>query len=434
MRSSILLPFDNLGLIIVDEEHDASYKQQEPAPRYNARDVAMVMGQLHYSKVLLGSATPSIETFYQAQQGKYGFVSLDKRYGEAQLPTVLLADIGQERKQKTNKGEFSSLLLKKIDEALGKKEQVIIFQNRRGYSPMVSCEDCGWIPKCVNCAVSLTYHQYKHALVCHYCGYKESLPNHCPTCTSTRIKTMGYGTEKLEEELNLHFPTAKVQRMDLDTTRSKTGYETIIDQFERQETNILVGTQMVTKGLDFDHVSLVGIFNADRMIHFPDFRSYERAYQLITQVSGRAGRRDKPGTVIIQTSNTDHPLLLTILKHDYQNFYNAQLTDRHQHDYPPFARLIEVTIKHTDKKICRLTADVLANQLREILVGVKIFGPGEPMISKIRNQFLLSILIKIPRGKSDLANLKHSIYNMIQQLLKTKEHRNTRIVLDVDPV
>ena len=206
VRSSILLPFDNLGLIIVDEEHDPSYKQQEPAPRYNARDVAMVMGQLHYAKVLLGSATPSIETFYHAQQGKYGFVSLDKRYGEAQLPTVLLADIGQERKQKTNKGEFSSLLLKKIDDALSKKEQVIIFQNRRGYSPMVSCEDCGWIPKCVNCAVSLTYHQYKHALVCHYCGYKESLPNHCPTCTSTRIKTMGYGTEKLEEELNLHFP------------------------------------------------------------------------------------------------------------------------------------------------------------------------------------------------------------------------------------
>ena len=434
VRSSILLPFDNLGLIIVDEEHDPSYKQQEPAPRYNARDAAMVMGQIHHAKVLLGSATPSIETFYHAQQGKYGFVSLDKRFGEAQLPTVLLADTGQERKQKTNKGDFSSVLLKKIDEALSKKEQVIIFQNRRGYSPMVSCEDCGWIPKCVNCAVSLTYHQYKHALVCHYCGYREPLPNHCPTCTSPRIKTMGYGTEKLEEELNLHFPEAKVQRMDLDTTRSKTGYETIIDQFEKQETNILVGTQMVTKGLDFDHVSLVGIFNADRMIHFPDFRSYERAYQLITQVSGRAGRRDKPGTVIIQTSNPTHPLLLTILKYDYQNFYDAQLADRHQHDYPPFARLIEITMKHADKKICRLTADALTNQLRESMAGVKIFGPGEPMISKIRNQFLLSILIKIPRGKSDLPGLKRSIQSTIQHLLKIKEHRNTRIVLDVDPV
>lgn len=434
VRSSVLLPFDNLGLIIVDEEHDPSYKQQEPAPRYNARDVAMIMGQMHYAKVLLGSATPSVETFYHAQQGKYGFVILDKRFGEAQLPAVMLADIALERKQKTNKGEFSGLLLKKIEEALNKKEQVIIFQNRRGYSPMVSCEDCGWIPKCVNCAVSLTYHQYKHALVCHYCGYKEPLPNQCPTCSSGRIKTMGYGTEKLEEELKLHFPLAKVQRMDLDTTRSKTGYETIIDQFERQETDILVGTQMVTKGLDFDHVSLVGIFNADRMIHFPDFRSYERAYQLITQVSGRAGRRDKPGTVVIQTSNTSHPLLHTILNYDYQDFYSTQLTDRYQHDYPPFARLVEITVKHTDKKICQLTATTLTNHLRDTLKGVKIFGPGEPMISKIRNQFLLSILIKIPRSKSDLALLKHTLQDVIQNLLKIKEHRNTRIVIDVDPV
>jgi len=245
---------------------------------------------------------------------------------------------------------------------------------------------------------------------------------------------MGYGTEKLEEELNLHFPDAKVQRMDLDTTRSKTGYETIIDHFERQETNILVGTQMVTKGLDFDHVSLVGIFNADRMIHFPDFRSYERAYQLITQVSGRAGRRDKPGTVVIQTSNTDHPLLLTILKHNYHDFYSSQLADRQQHDYPPFARLIEVTVKNTDKRVCRLTANTLSGMLREKLGGVKIFGPGEPMISKIRNHFLLSILIKIPRGKSDLPGVKHELQTMVQNLLKVKEHRNSKIIVDVDPV
>jgi primosomal protein N' (replication factor Y) len=434
VRSSILLPFDNLGLIIVDEEHDPSYKQQEPAPRYNARDVALVMGQLHHAKVLLGSATPSVESFYHAQQNKYGFVMLDKRFGEAQLPTVMLADMSQEKKQKTNKGEFSGLMLKKIEEALGKKEQVIIFQNRRGYSPMVSCEDCGWIPKCVNCAVSLTYHQYKHALVCHYCGYREALPNQCPTCTSNRIKTMGYGTEKLEEELNLHFPDAKVQRMDLETTRSRTGYEKIIEQFEVGETNILVGTQMVTKGLDFDHVSLVGIFNADRMIHFPDFRSYERAYQLITQVSGRAGRRDKPGVVVIQTSNPTHPLLHTILHYDYQGFYASQLQDRYAHDYPPFARLIEITVKHTDKKICRFTAEELTNQLREGLTGVKIFGPGEPMISKIRNQFLFSILMKIPRSKADLASIKHHIQHVIHNILKIKEHRNTRIIVDVDPV
>jgi primosomal protein N' (replication factor Y) (superfamily II helicase) len=433
VRSSIMLPFDNLGLIIVDEEHDPSYKQQEPAPRYNARDVAMVMGQMHYAKVLLGSATPSVETFYHAQQNKYGYVMLDKRFGDAQLPTVELADMGQERRQKTNKGEFSGLLLRRVEETLAKKEQVIIFQNRRGYSPMVSCEDCGWIPKCVNCSVSLTYHQYKHALICHYCGYRQPLPHECPTCSSTRIKTMGYGTEKLEEELNLHFPDARVQRMDLDTTRSKAGYENIIDQFEREETNILVGTQMVTKGLDFNHVNLVGIFNADRMMHFPDFRSYERAYQLITQVSGRAGRRDKPGTVVIQTANPKHPLLNTIMSQAHEEFYEAQLQDRYLHDYPPFARLLELTIKHTDKKVCRVTADALAEVLRAKLTSAKVFGPGEPMISKIRNQFLLSILIKIPRGKSDLVNQKHILQGEIEELLKIKDHRNSRIIIDVDP-
>jgi primosomal protein N' (replication factor Y) len=434
VRSSIFLPFDNLGLIIVDEEHDSSYKQQDPAPRYNARDVAMVMAQLHHAKVLLGSATPSIESYYQAQQGKYGLIELNKRFGDAQLPQVILADMGRERKQKTIKGEFSGLLLKKIEETLKVKEQVIIFQNRRGYSPMVNCEDCGWVPKCVNCAVSLTYHQFRNALVCHYCGYKESLPQQCPTCTSARIKTVGYGTEKLEEELSLHFADAQVQRMDLDTTRSKTGYETIIDQFERGETNILVGTQMVTKGLDFDRVSLVGIFNADRMIHFPDFRSYERAFQLITQVSGRAGRRDKPGLVVIQTSGPDHPLLQTILRHNYKEFFASQLADRQQHDYPPFTRLVEITIKHTDKKTCKTAADILAEQLRDTLSFIRILGPGEPAISKIRNQYLMNILLKVPRGKYDLAAIKKTIVTLTTQLTTEKQFRSVRITVDVDPM
>lgn len=434
VRSSIFLPFDNLGLIIVDEEHDASYKQQEPAPRYNARDVAMVMAQFHHAKVLLGSATPSLESYYQAQQGKYGLVKLHKRYGEAQLPQVVLADMGRERKQKTIKGEFSGLLLRNIDEALKQKEQVIIFQNRRGYSPMVNCEDCGWVPKCVNCAVSLTYHQFRHALVCHYCGYKESLPHQCPTCSSTRIKTVGYGTEKLEEELKLHFPEANIQRMDLDTTRSKTGYDTIIDQFEKGETNILVGTQMVTKGLDFDHVSLVGVFNADRMMHFPDFRSYERAYQLITQVSGRAGRRNKPGKVVIQTGSPEHPVLNFILHHQYEDFYHTQLADRQLHDYPPFARLLDITIKHTDKKVCRDAANHLAELLRKKLQGPKILGPGEPMISKIRNQYLMNILIKVQRGKTDLLHVKTTIVELIQSIAREKEFRNVRMVVDVDPL
>lgn len=434
VRSSIFLPFDNLGLIIVDEEHDASYKQQEPAPRYQARDVAMIVAQLHHAKVLLGSATPSVETYFHAKQNRYGLVKLHKRFGEASLPEIVLANMAQERKMKTIKGEFSRLLLQRIEETLSRKEQVIVFQNRRGYSPMMSCEDCGWVPKCVNCAVSLTYHQYRHVLVCHYCGYKQTVPPNCPSCTSTRIKTVGYGTEKLEEELNVFFPDAKIQRMDLDTTRSKTGYETILAQFENGETDILVGTQMVTKGLDFNKVSLVGVFNADRMMHFPDFRSYERAYQLITQVSGRAGRRARQGQVVIQTSNPEHPVLNFILKNDYEAFYQREISDRHQHDYPPFTRLIEITIKHTDKKVCRDASQRLAVLLRQQLSSIKIMGPGEPMIAKIRNQYLMTILLKIFRGKSDLNQIKHYIQTSVNTLSTEKVFRNVRFVVDVDPV
>ncbi len=434
VRSSIFLPFDNLGLIIVDEEHDTSYKQQEPAPRYHARDVALVIGQMHHAKVLLGSATPSVETFYQAQQGKYGFVQLQSRYGDAKLPQVLLADMSSERKNKTSKGDFSKLLLKTIAETLSQKEQIIIFQNRRGYSPMVHCEDCGWVPKCINCSVSLTYHQYRHSIVCHYCGYKEPLPSSCPTCSSNRILTVGYGTEKLEEELKLHFQNAAVQRMDFDTTRVKSGYENIIEQFESGATDILVGTQMVTKGLDFDRVSLVGVFNADRMMHFPDFRSYERAFQLITQVSGRAGRREKPGKVIIQTSQTDHPILNFILNHTQEEFYQTEIADRKQHAYPPFARLIEIVVKHTDKKISNEASQELTETLRIAIPHTKILGPGEPIVSKIRNQYLMSILIKIPRDSGHLADLKNKIASSINKVLQLKEFRSTRIVTDVDPV
>jgi primosomal protein N' (replication factor Y) (superfamily II helicase) len=434
VRSSIFLPFDNLNLIVVDEEHDASYKQQEPAPRYHARDVAIMMAQFHHAKVLLGSATPSVESYFQTRQQRYGLVALLKRFGEASLPQIILADLRAERARKTIKGEFSSVLLKNIGETLQKDEQVIIFQNRRGYSPMITCEDCGWVPKCVNCAVSLTYHQFRHAVVCHYCGYKESLPAQCPTCTSKRIQTVGYGTEKLEEELNLQFPEAMVQRMDLDTTRSKTGYESIIEQFENGETNILVGTQMVTKGLDFDKVSLVGVFNADRMMHFPDFRSHERAYQLITQVSGRAGRREKQGKVVIQTSSPDHPILHYVLKNNYDEFYEKEILDRHQHHYPPFTRLIEITVKHTDKKACRDGSYQLFDLLKQQLAGIQILGPGEPMISKIRNQFLMTLLIKIPRGKGDLSITKANILQSIETVQKGKEFRSARFVIDVDPI
>lgn len=434
VRSAIFLPFDNLGLIIVDEEHDASYKQQDPAPRYHARDVAMILAQLHHAKVLLGSATPSIETYFHARQNRYGLVTLDKRFGEAKLPVMVLANMSSERKMKTVKGEFSRLLLQHVEEALARKEQVIIFQNRRGYSPMMSCEDCGWVPKCVNCAVSLTYHQFRHALVCHYCGYRETVPQNCPGCTSTRIKTVGYGTEKLEEELNVFFPDAKIQRMDLDTTRSKTGYESILEQFENGETNILVGTQMVTKGLDFDRVSLVGVFNADRMMHFPDFRSYERAYQLITQVSGRAGRRARQGQVVIQTSSPDHPVLNFTLNNNFEAFYQNQIDDRRRHDYPPFTRLIEIVIKHTDKRVCQDASRRLVLLLRDGLTKIRIMGPGEPMISKIRNQYLMTVLLKVTRGKSDLSQIKQHIQLSIDTLSKEKLFRNVRMVVDVDPV
>lgn len=434
VRSSVFLPFDNLGLIVIDEEHDSSYKQHDPAPRYVARDTAMVMAQFHHAKVILGSATPSSESYYQSHQNKYGLVTLQERFGKAQLPDIVFADMVSERKLKTNKGEFSSVLLREIKEAIAAKEQVILFQNRRGYSPMIECEDCSWIPKCINCAVSLTYHQYRHAILCHYCGYREELPKQCPVCSSKRIQTHGYGTEKLEEELKLHFPEAHVQRMDLDTTRTKTGYETIIEDFEKGDTHILVGTQMVTKGLDFDRVSLVGIFDADRMMHFPDFRSYERAFQLITQVSGRSGRREKKGKVIIQTSNPQHPLFSFVTNHDTVGFIHEQLEDRQAHSFPPFSRLIEITVKHIDPKKCRQVADYFSAAAREKLSGLRVLGPGQPMISKIRNEYLMTILIKIPRNHGNLPGIKSVLRNISDTLLDQKEFRSVKVVFDVDPV
>lgn len=434
VRSSIFLPFDDLGLIIVDEEHDSSYKQQEPSPRYQARDVALVMGQFHSAKVLLGSATPSLESYYQALQGKYQLVELNERFGNAQLPDIVLADLVSERKMKTNKGSFSGLLLREIADRVKKHEQVILFQNRRGYAPVVQCEDCDWVPKCVNCSVSLTYHQYRHAMVCHYCGYREELPKECPTCSSKRILTVGYGTEKIEEDMSLQFPDATVGRMDFDTTRTKSGYEDIIDSFETGKTDILVGTQMITKGLDFDKVTLVGIFDADRMMHFPDFRSYERAFQLITQVSGRAGRRSQKGKVIIQTHNPKHEIFAFALRHDYRGFLEVQLRDRDVHRYPPFARLIEITLKQTEKPLVTQAANVFADTLKDNLHGVRIMGPGEPMVSRVRNEYLMTILVKIPRNQGKLPEIKARLASMAEKLVEQKEFRKVRVVFDVDPV
>ncbi|MFN5170049.1 MAG: primosomal protein N' [Cyclobacteriaceae bacterium] len=433
VRSSVFLPFDNLGLVIVDEEHDPSYKQQEPAPRYQARDAALMLASLHNAKVLLGSATPSLESFYHARQGRYGWVTLNQRFGDAQLPRIELANLSREKKQKTAKGEFTSHLLNAMQDALGRKEQVILFQNRRGHSPFLQCNDCGWLAKCRNCAVSLTYHQYRHAVVCHYCGYHEDVPAQCPTCSSRQLLTLGYGTEKLEEELRLHFPEAEIQRMDLDTTRSKHGYESILEDFESGKTHVLVGTQMVTKGLDFDHVSLVCIFDADRMMHFPDFRSHERAFQLMMQVSGRAGRRDKPGQVVIQTNDPQHTLFQWVQKHDVVGFLEHQLKDREQNFYPPFFRLIALELRHADKNVVHPAANQLASELRNTLHHIRILGPAEPMIGKIRNEFRMNLLLKIRRDQGQLAVIKQELLKASDHLHTRKEFRNVRIVFDVDP-
>lgn len=433
VRSSIFLPFDNLGLIIVDEEHESSYKQYDPAPRYNAKDVAQVIARQQHAKVLLGSATPSVESYHLAQTGKYGLIELSERFGEGELPRFEIADMVKERAKKTLKGEFSSTLINAITETLNNGEQVIIFQNRRGYSPYITCEQCGWIPKCSNCAVSLTYHQYRSEMRCHYCGYKEPMPSACEACGSTALKTIGFGTEKLEEDLSLLFPQAKIQRMDLDTTRRKHSYENIISDFESGHIDILVGTQMVSKGLDFDKVNLVGIVDIDRMLHFPDFRSFERTFYLSTQVSGRAGRRDKKGLVVIQTRNKDQKILRQIVDYRYDALFQDEIRERKEHRYPPFTRIIKLTIKNKDPKVAQTAAYKLGNLLKEQLGTSRILGPEEPVISKIRNEYLREIWIKLERNKIDLGKAKQIIQGLSLEVSNYKDLKGTRIVFDVDP-
>lgn len=434
VRSAVFLPFSHLGLIIVDEEHDASYKQQDPAPRYHARDTALMLGRIHHAPVLLGSATPSAETYHLAKSKAYGYVELNSRYGEAQLPEIMLVDLKQERRMKRMKGLFSATLLNAIAEAVSRKEQVIVFQNRRGYSPLLSCEDCGYIPKCTNCAVSLTYHQKENSMVCHYCGYRMPVPAVCPDCTSGRLRALGYGTEKLEEELKIHFPDAKIDRMDLDTTRSKHAYEQIIGRFESGTTDILVGTQMVTKGLDFERVSVVGVFYADRLLHFPDFRAEERAFQLLMQVSGRAGRKGRPGRVIIQTNRPAEPLFSLITNHNVHAFYEKELAERQTYGYPPFTRLIEITLKHHNKQTVNQAIHHLHQTIRQELPELRILGPGEPIIPFLRNLHLMNLLIKIPRNSGNLSAVKSAIERLANGLLQEKTFRNLKIILDVDPV
>ncbi len=435
VRSSIFLPFDNLGLIIVDEEHETSYKQHDPAPRYHARDMALVIGKLQNCKILLASATPSVETFYQAQQGKYGWVSLKERYGEALMPEISLVDLTQERKQKHLKGHFSQTLLDAMQTALQKNEQIILFQNRRGYSPYMACKDCNYIPKCSNCAVSLTYHMGEYELRCHYCGHIEPPPKKCPACQSVKIETVGLGTEKLEDDIKLFFPQARTQRMDLDTTRTKNAYQQIIQSFENHEVDILIGTQMISKGLDFDKVSLVGIFDADRLLHFPDFRAHERAYQMLTQVSGRAGRKkDSKGKVLIQTNDVEQSLLHKVVLNDYEAMYAIEIEERAYFYYPPFTRLIKITTKHINRGLSLESANFLAQKLMSKLGKARVLGPEAPLIHKIRNKFLFNILIKIERENIDLKTVKKFIYEQVEDILTEKAYKQVQISVDVDPL
>lgn len=431
VRSSVFLPFDNLGLIIVDEEHDPSYKQDRP-PRYHARSAAQMLGRFQNAKILLGSATPALESYHHATSGNYGLVTLNERFGGSVLPEIKTVDLSEERKHKTLNGSFSTTLIAAISAALKNDEQVILFQNRRGYSPIIECEDCSYVPQCINCSVSLTYHQFKHALICHYCGYSETPPIHCPSCTGTRIHSKGTGTEKIEEEARLLFPEVGVARMDLDTTQTKSGFAKIIDSVQTGKAQILIGTQMVTKGLDFDKVSLVGVFDSDRLVHFPDFRAQERAFQLLSQVSGRAGRRNKKGLVLIQTNAPDLQIWQQIISQKTTDFLLQELNDRQKFHYPPFTRLLLIILKNNDKPAVLAAATWMATAIKQI-TDILVLGPTEPGISKIRNEYIQHILIKIPRNNTNLQHIKQHLLSIEARLLQIKDFKRTKIIFDVDP-
>lgn len=431
-RSAVFLPFSNLGLIIVDEEHDTSFKQYDPAPRYNARDAAVYLASLHHAKTLLGSATPAIETFANTKSGKYGFAELGERYGGLLLPAVTVVNLKEETKAGKTQSVFSATLVKEIQQALDTGEQVILFQNRRGFSLRLECNTCHWMPGCKNCDVTLTYHKRDGMLRCHYCGYAMRVPDTCPDCGNTGLIMKGFGTERVEEDLALLFPVARIERMDLDTTRSRYALQQLLADFEDRRIDILVGTQMVTKGLDFENVSLVGILNADNMLSFPDFRSFERSYQLMAQVSGRAGRKKKQGKVIIQTYNPTHAVIRQVTANDYLAMYNSQMAERHAYNYPPYFRLIRITLKHRDASHLNESASRLAAMLRETY-GTRVLGPEFPPVSRIRNFYLKDFLIKIEKGAS-LPRLKFELSAILHEFRKQKEHRQVIVAVDVDPV
>ena len=432
VRSSVFLPFKNLGLVIVDEEHETSYKQFDPAPRYHARDAAIVLAAMSGAKTLLGTGTPSFETYHNCENNKYGIVELFERFRGIKMPEILPVDTKEAYRKKQMKSHFHPLLLEKMKDALDNDEQVILFQNRRGFAPYVECRQCAWVPRCEYCDVSLTYHKHLNQLVCHYCGHTLFLPKTCPACGSHEVQTRGFGTEKIEEEIKLMFPDAVTGRMDLDTTRSKNSYERIIGNFEQKKIQILIGTQMITKGLDFDSVSIVGILNADNMLNYPDFRAFERSYQMMAQVSGRAGRKGKQGLVILQTSDTQHPVIQNVVKNDYLNSYKTQLEERLMFRYPPFHRLINITIKHKDKTRCDRAARMIGSFMSRSL-GDRVLGPQAPPISRIQNLFLNKLLVKIEKDAS-VKRVKKTIGQAINWVKTDAELKYVIFQIDVDPM
>lgn len=429
-RSALFLPFQDLGLIVVDEEHEQTFKQFDPAPRYHARDAAVVLANSHKAKVLLGSATPSIETFFNAQAGKYGLVTIKERYSNVMMPDIELVDLKDKYKRKKMSGHFSDTLIEAITEALSLGEQVILFQNRRGYSPIIECLTCGHVPQCPQCDVSLTYHKHKNQLRCHYCGYNMANPTHCHSCHSVDMTTKGFGTEQIQQELQTLFPDKKSGRMDQDTTRGKHAYEKLIDSFQNREIDILVGTQMLAKGLDFDNVSLVGIMNADNMLYHPDFRAFERSFQMMTQVAGRAGRSEKRGKVYIQTYNPDHNVIQQVTNNDFQGMYKEQLYERYIYKYPPYFRLIKLTLKHKDFDKLKEGSMWLYNVMKQNL-DLPVLGPEEPPISRIRNEYIRTIMIKIPQDHP-IGRTKRIIQKMLNSFEAVPQYRAIKVIVNVD--
>lgn len=431
-RSAVFLPFQRLGLVIIDEEHENSFKQQDPAPRYHARSVAIVLAQMYGAKTLLGTATPSIESYRNAQLGKYGLVTLSQRYKDIQLPTIEVVDIKDLRRRKLMSGPFSPRLIAAVRDALQRGEQAILFQNRRGFAPMIECRTCGWVPHCPNCDVSLTYHKSMNVLTCHYCGYTERVPEQCPNCESKDIKGRGYGTEKIEDEIMEEFPDSRIARMDLDTTRTKNAYERLINDFSAGKTNLLIGTQMVSKGLDFDHVSVVGILDADNMLNYPDFRAYEHAFTMMAQVSGRAGRKGKQGLVILQTKNPELPVIQQVVNNSYTAFYKSQLEERTAFHYPPFFHLIYIYIKHRNNDIVESASIELGSRIREIF-GNRVLGPDKPTVARVKTLHIRKIMLKLENG-IDYKLAKQYLRSIRDTMMKEKRYGALTIYFDVDPL